>query len=224
MKTLILSDLHINSPHFYNYDKVLSVLSEPWDRVILNGDILDQTKDAFLSNMSVEDVHLLQVIKRKNVIWIAGNHEPILQHTEIITRSWIEFNDSGRSIVVRHGHEYSSLSSGKYWLLETCIVQFQKWWDRLFRTNIQAFLRRLNIKGKPRTDGSTKEWLPHLTKVRNEAIKAHRGFCDVLVIGHNHLPEHIVMSDLEYLNSGTGVGDELSYVTVINGVPELHII
>ena len=258
MLTLHLSDIHIGGLHFNHHEALIALLhSRPWDIVVWNGDVFDQYKHG-LDGLNSEDKRLCEAMRTRpdghitKHVFIHGNHEPFLQKVgPAFTKDSYSFMSGGKRVTCIHGHEFSTFSRPDagplLHAIEWGIVVFQKYFDRIFGTNVQKFLRNLNFRGKYKrvTDGSVREWLPHMTKMRdkviahyqaNNADQPEKARTDIIIAGHNHLPEHVTVPGffesvwcekkkrtqqvayptLQYLNTGTWV-DDPSYVVIEDG-------
>lgn len=228
MQTLIMSDLHIGFKYSRAKD-VLSVLeSEKYDRLILNGDIFD------ISSMMIRphwDEHhtavlkkILKVAKKKEVVYVIGNHDYPLMHLEEYTNKLAGVNicreyvyESGdKRILCLHGDQ-----------LDNTTRRMQRLGDNLYAFGLWANKHINTIRswfGLPYF--SVSKWCKDKVKIiiakafdidrlTGEYLLEYN--CNVLAYGHTHMP---YVSD-NRVNSGSFV-EIATYLTEKNGVFKLH--
>lgn len=119
-RALFLSDLHIGTGRCCAADLLQLLQSEPTERLILVGDILDLSAwQQKAPHFSSDELTLLKLFWRRQrageLIWLLGNHEQPLrdQHHHGLNRpSWIAdqltyHSLDGRRLLVTHGDQLS---------------------------------------------------------------------------------------------------------------------
>jgi predicted phosphodiesterase len=111
-KTLIFSDSHL-SPRFNEdyYNKLVSVINQA-DKVIINGDFWEGYFYKFGEFLSSPWSQLFPLLKKKNTVYIHGNHDLKIyvddrtdRFADLVTESY-EFSSGSKNFICMHGHQY----------------------------------------------------------------------------------------------------------------------
>lgn len=223
MRTLLISDVHIGFKFSRASDAVSVLDNEQFDRLIMVGDIFDiqsmlhrpywdEHHTAFLKKM-------LKLAKKKEVIYVIGNHDYPLYHLQEYTNKLAgvklcreyTYTSGDKNILCVHGDQFDSVSHKLQGVGDF-------FYNILLHLNVLVAKIR-SLFGLPYW--SISKWCKD--KVKNTISKAfsiddklRELDADVVVYGHTHMP--FVQNDL--VNTGTFV--EIStYVIEENGVFEL---
>lgn len=216
-KYLILSDLHLGSTDS-NPKKILKFLkSIEYDTLILNGDIIDGWKLRRGGSIRKKEVevltYLLNVSKRKKVVYVRGNHDDFLDHMIPITLGDIEIVDNyeievnGKKIFITHGDVFDKITKELKWIAYigdigyTMLIKLNKIYNRIrnhFGYPYYSFSKEIKHKVKKAVSyiSDFEESLAKLSK--------HRGYSGV-ICGHIHHPEIREIDGIMYYNSGDWV-------------------
>jgi len=219
--TVIISDLHLGSDNCQA--RSLVAFLEPWlddrrrpQRLILNGDLFDSIDFRRLKKQHWKVLSLLRKLSdRMEIIWITGNHDgpaEVISHLlGVAVEEEFVLESGGRRILVLHGHAFDEfldkhpiltwVADCGYWLLQ-----------RIDGTHtIARFAKR-----------SSKTFVRCSEKiVRGSLARAAKLGCDAVCCGHTH---HAADGgpDGRYFNSGCWTEKPCSYLSVSDGVIELH--
>ena len=109
MRTLILSDLHIGDPRYEDNNLTYSILNkESFDRLILNGDVVDLWTSS-LKTIKKPPIlqYLSNIAQIKELIWVLGNHDWLARGKNLIPGA-IEVESyiiPDTNILCVHGHQ-----------------------------------------------------------------------------------------------------------------------
>lgn len=207
MKTLIISDVHIGSKGC-KAEEILNLLKdETYERYILVGDIIDGWLFVKYKKFTYDHARvirrLLKLSKRKEIIWIAGNHDEFLRKyipLELgnikIVDEWIE-----NEIWFFHGDKYDGVVN-LHWLGVLGSVGYD------LAIVIDRFLKRIGHKkslSKYLKD-NVKAAISFMTDFENEMVRqAVKRNCKTVICGHIHKPEDKLIGEIRYLNTGDWV-------------------
>lgn len=177
MRTLVLSDLHIGDPRYENNGLTYYVLNkEPFDRLILNGDVIDlwtTTINTVRKNPILS--HISKIAETKEVIWVLGNHDWLARGKNLIPGA-IEVESyviPNTSIICVHGHQVYEFQNMAWYAIASTVVSFFLW--KTFGVHLQRFL--------------TSGWLySRLVRRRRKSVLARYGrHVRTIIMGHTHL-------------------------------------
>ncbi len=236
MRITLISDLHLKFKETTE-DKsrrkqvinFLESLKENTDILILNGDIFDLwvawekviIKGYFPILKKLADLNEAGI----RLIFIAGNHDFWFNNFlnnylnfEIYDDFFFEKIDQ-KKIFVTHGDKYTS-NDFRYKLFRTIIRnKFVKTIFKAIHPDLAlSFGNLLSRSSRKRRDSSS-------TIKRKESglinfAKQNLTKYDIIIMGHSHSPIIKNFNDKFYINSGDWINHN-SYVTIINGKPEL---
>lgn len=230
MRTLILSDIHLGNRHCSNalLNEVLD--REKFDRLILNGDTVQNVN---LRKLAPHDWKLLERLrkfgKEREVILIRGNHDhesdynpklngenpPLGTHTvlpgllEMPMREEYLLEVGSRKYTLMHGDQFDPTLSYPM-LTDVAVFCYQ------LTTKINKKLAKW-LKKK------SKRWSGVLRFVREQSIAlARKRNVDGIITGHTHFCEDSHDGDTHYVNTGCWTEYPCSYVTVNEEQITLH--
>lgn len=214
MRSVIISDLHIGSHVCRTEDVASFVAKSNFDRLIINGDMLDHLN---LSRYKKKHWKLLSALEKIQPTIILGNHDVAKEGSDLFLKSLFKsvhheyvLPTSVGEYLIHHGHRCDPLMD--YSLLTEAA-------DRVYHLS-QKVSKKLArwLKKKSKKMGGFLDLL-----VKSAAkVAGQRGFSGV-VLGHTHHAEDVRIQDVHYLNTGcwTG-GDPPTYVEVRDkGMPRL---
>jgi len=225
MKTLVISDIHIGS-RGCNTEGVLNLLKTvEFDRLILVGDIIDGWLFKKYRKFSTEHTtviqKLLKVARKKEVIWISGNHDEFLRKFTPIQIGNItvvdEWQENG--IWFCHGDEYDGIVKLR-WLgilgsigYDAAIV-VDRWMKGLgYKYSLSKYLKT-----------RVKSAVSFMIDFENEMVRqAKKRGCHTVICGHIHTPSEKIIDDVRYLNTGDWIENK-SFVMYDSDNYELKLI
>ena len=230
-KTVIISDVHLGSPHAKLKEVTRFLNSVECSQLILNGDIIDgwhmKKQDDRWTIMESAFFHsIMQMMEGNNteVIYVTGNHDDFLDpivpsslfNIHLVSEYLID-DISGRYVII-HGHAFDSITTRLRWLAKLGGVAYN-------------LLIKFNNSWNKTREYSGKEKYSFSKAVKNavkKAVNLISGFesdlasfaaakkCGGIICGHIHHPEDkILKGGIRYLNSGDWV-ETLSAVVETN--------
>jgi UDP-2,3-diacylglucosamine pyrophosphatase LpxH len=231
MRTLIVSDLHLGLPgRLVQADEALKALlvsyigagirQERWDRVVFLGDMFDLWHSEY-SEIAEAHKDLLMTIDdlSAEVIYLPGNHDGEFRGMRQLNNmavAWppYTFEDGGRTFALTHGDEFdtfSELQSRMASWIGTVADKIACWLLGPGSSVQRAFRRSL---------AETPYREKYAGPIAQAAVDSLHA--DYVIIGHTHMPEIREYGPKTYVNTGDFGPEHLSYVTVTNGIVELH--
>lgn len=222
MKTIIISDLHLGAKNSQT-SKIQSILSTSFDRLILNGDTIDNLNFKKFRQPHWEVLaHLEKIAKTKSLILVKGNHDeqtkkggiknqfdilPKIIGSKFVDEFSIEVGS--KKYLILHGHMFDPtlnfpiITDAADWCYQTAQKinkQAAKW-----------------LKKKVKHVGGVIEF------VRQQSTKyaAKNGY-DGIITGHTHYHEDEIINDVRFVNCGFWVEDPCHFVSVDNSVVTLN--
>jgi UDP-2,3-diacylglucosamine pyrophosphatase LpxH len=229
MRTLILSDLHLGSRHC-NVELVNEVLDhERYDRLVLNGDTINNVNFRKLTRHHWNLLHRFRKIgKERDLVLIRGNHDhdwdfrpgangdnplgtghvlPALLETPM--HEDVKLEIGGRPYLVLHGDRFDPTLNYPL-LTDVAVFCYQ------FTTKLNKKLAKW-LKKKSKKFGGLLEF------IRTQSIEfARRSDYAGVITGHTHFAEDIHDDQVHYVNSGSWTESPCSYVIVEAGRVTLH--
>jgi UDP-2,3-diacylglucosamine pyrophosphatase LpxH len=219
MNTLIISDLHLGARNSRS-DVLRHLLDEDFDRLILNGDVVDRPDSARFSRADWRVVGRLQAVAReRRLIVIRGNHDVLPGPDNgrgstsflagllgVPVRSEYELTAAGERYLVVHGDQFDC-TMNLTWVGDVA--------DWCYGT-IQRMSRGL-AHGVKR---ASKHVCGVVRAVENGALAEarRRGFGGVIA-GHTHFCQDSDYGGIRYLNTGCWVDSPCSWVRAdVDGV------
>ncbi|MCB9365613.1 MAG: UDP-2,3-diacylglucosamine diphosphatase [Calditrichaeota bacterium] len=192
---MILSDLHLGSPNC-NTDGILETLTHAeFETLIINGDTYDNPNLHRLRRPHREVLSCIWDLhnRRKQVIWISGNHDAEILPLFNETISEFVFETPHGRIGVQHGHQFDNFIR-KYPITTEIASRAYYYIQRCVKSN--RFSEYVKY--------TSKSWLNVIKKVRQRALDyaAKRDFRFV-VCGHVHHQEVYTEDDRTYINTGS---------------------
>ena len=219
VRTVILSDVHLGTPHS-KADEVTHFLKHTrCDRLILNGDIIDGwrlRRDGQWTKAHTRFVRrVLTMVQKRDtdVIYLRGNHDDFLarllpmQFENIsLVEDYIHESPSGRYLVL-HGDVFDGVVKNMVFLAHLGDMGYAL----LLRLN-RAYNWFRKLRGKEYFSLSqaikarVKQAVSFIGKFEDQvaALARDRG-CRGVICGHIHTPADKMIGDVHYLNSGDWV-------------------
>jgi UDP-2,3-diacylglucosamine pyrophosphatase LpxH len=220
--TLIISDLHLGARNS-RADQVTELLRTDFQRLILNGDTLDNLNFERFRTAHWEALEQLRrVARRRELILIRGNHEAS-HEASAQRRSRMDVLTNMLGVAVRDEY-YLRVGKRRYLICHgdrfdqtlrmTWVGDLADW----FYARVQDCSRPLAhwLKGR------VKKWGGVLNSVRDGALAhARQNRCDGIILGHTHYSADEVHDGIHYLNSGCWVDAPCSYIRADDSAIEL---
>lgn len=213
-RALIISDTHIGDLRFKDNQHVIQLLkSEQFDRLVLNGDIVDlwvKTFDEVVFDPLFK--YIAQISITKPVVWILGNHDAdIIHHIgcqemgNIKIDDQLLINECGKSILVLHGHQVYSYIGG-YWLMRKLA----------YLNHIIYKYTSIDIQGTIIEPNS------NLAKLKRFDVIKRFGGVSTIIMAHTHMIGWASYNKTTLLDIGSACKTR-SYGIIENGVVSLKI-
>lgn len=213
MKTLILSDLHIGSKGCKTKEILQLLKDKTYERYILVGDIIDgwlfPKYQSFTNDQTKIIRKFLKLSKKREIIWIAGNHDEFLRKYLPMQIGKIkivnEFIENG--IFFCHGDEYDGIVKMK-WLGKLGSYGYD------IAIVLDRFFKKLGIKKSLSSflKNNVKAAISFMVDFENEMVRqAIKRNCKTVICGHIHHPSDKIINDVRYLNSGDFI-ENCSYI------------
>ena len=214
MKRVIISDTHIGSKFYRSNDLLKFLKSEPYDELILAGDIIDFIKIPVFTERCMEIIDAIDV--DKNIIYVVGNHDESLvglvgkKFFNVTFLKRYDFEDGDRKFRIEHGDEYDrGVLHNRIFVKILSVIQ-----------SILEFTFNFDLT----TWWTEKQIKKHQLRSIIHILRHHPKI-DVFIMGHTHIPEAIIWinEDQEiktYINAGDWVTHQ-TYVTVTDGIARL---
>lgn len=211
-RTLVISDTHIGDPRYTDNQKVQNLLrNEDYDRLVLNGDIID----LWLSDIQkVQNDPLYQLIKEiaseKETIWCIGNHEyniEIYKYCGFLPRAYlvdhVELDENGHKILIIHGHQVYSRKNRSW--LNRMMSKLNCWIWKHTGIDFQAIGNR------------TKLYKWEIAGKRKKIIEKYGQDIDTIIMGHTHLIGYCAANGTTLFDIGSSMKTR-SYAVIDDGV------
>ena len=220
--TVVISDLHLGSENCRAKALVQFLESirdgrMPTRRLILNGDVFDSIDFRRLKKQHWKVLSLVRKLSDTIAItWVNGNHDgpaDIVSHLlGVEVEDEVILSSGGKRVLFLHGHRFDQFIE-RYPVttkLADMLYRCLQWLDRSHTIARQA-------KSK------SKIFLRCVEKVQELSMQyARKSHCDIVVCGHTHHPVVETAGGVIYVNGGCWTEVPCHYVTVKDGVAELH--
>ena len=224
MRVLIVSDLHLGAPaRLPQADGELSyLLQEPWDQVILLGDVFDLWLRPMREILKEHPTVIASLNSVKcPVIFVPGNHDSVFQGLDKLNKFQImwpvhRFKSGDKWVAVAHGDAYDQLRGVKSWLGAWLgkIVDTIAGWILGPGVSIQ---RKFRYSYAERGPGRASYVQPIMEKAAADLDG------DIVVIGHTHVPiSPEIIDGKVVVNCGDFGPEHMTYVVVDEGKIELR--
>jgi UDP-2,3-diacylglucosamine pyrophosphatase LpxH len=222
LDALLLSDLHLGCDNCQakRLVRLLERIAEGevrTARLILNGDVFDSFDFRRLGKAHWKVLSLIRKLSDQiEIIWLCGNHDgsaEIVSHLLGVTVMDDYVLESGAErILILHGHVFDEFLDSHpllTWMAD-CIYFFLQ---RIDRTHYFAKLAK----------HGSKTFLRCAKKVEDRAVEmARRKHCSAVCCGHTHAAAARDDQPVAYYNSGCWTELPCTYLTVRDGVVQLH--
>ena len=213
MQTIIISDIHLGSPHSRAEDFInfLNKLPEDTD-LIINGDVIDHW------HKDLEGIHLeaLECLKAKSynrkVIWVRGNHD---EKYNLDGPHNIEFVNSyhiDKRIYISHGYAFDNVMP-----YHRLFIIFFK---TIHRIRVKLGAESMHVARYAKKFPRLYEFLKrHVSKNAIEYAKEN-GYAAV-TCGHTHFIEDKTIDNIRYINTGSWTELPICYIQITDNKIEL---
>jgi UDP-2,3-diacylglucosamine pyrophosphatase LpxH len=219
---VVISDVHLGSDncqarslvHFLESVRRGAMRAR---RLILNGDVFDSIDFRRLKKQHWKVLSLLRKLSdHAEVTWINGNHDgpsDIVSHLLGVTVTDEQIVESGgRRILFLHGHRFDEFIT-RYPVITWFADRVYNFLQKIDRTHSFAKLAKQK----------SKTFLRCAAKIEHDAIRyAARMNCEVVCCGHTHHAAANTSGPVHYFNSGCWTEKPCHYLTVKDGVVEVH--
>jgi len=223
MTTLIVSDIHLGSRNSQAAALSRMLGHAPFDRLILNGDTINNLN---LKKLKPNHWRLLDqlrdIAQRRELILIRGNHDgapggektfgPLDVLASLLTvplREEYPLEIAGRRYLVLHGDRFDPTLS----------------WPALTDAADWCYhgVQKLNKKAAKWLKRRVKKLGGVVAFVRNRSVEHARKLgCDGIITGHTHFCDDEWIEGIHYLNTGCWVDSPCSYVVAAGTQVCLH--
>ena len=219
---VVISDLHLGSENC-RARALVQFLESVRDgrlatrRLILNGDVFDSIDFRRLKKQHWKVLSLVRKLSDTMAItWINGNHDgpaEIVSHLlGVEVEDEVVLLSGTKRVLLLHGHRFDQFIE-RYPVttkLADTLYRFLQWLDRSHTVARQA-------KSK------SKIFLRCVEKVQELSMQyARKKGCDLVLCGHTHHPVTATADGVTYVNSACWTERPCHYVTIKDGVAELH--
>jgi len=234
-KTVILSDVHLGTPHCKIEEMNHFLKHIQCERLILNGDIIDGWQLRRSGKWEVSHTRFVRLILKMmekqatEVIYLRGNHDDVLRRflpldfmNIQIREDYILRAERGNYLVL-HGDVFDLVTThlkilshigdfGYQWLLSFNRL-YSRWWRWKGKGD---FSLSKYIKGR------VKSAVSFISNYEEQVVKLARskGCCGVMC-GHIHTPDDKIIGGVHYLNSGDWVESKTVIVEHLDGRMEV---
>jgi UDP-2,3-diacylglucosamine pyrophosphatase LpxH len=218
---VVISDIHLGSnnceakqlAHFLE-----AVRKGPATRrLILNGDVFDSIDFRRLKKQHWRVLSELRKLSDEiETTWINGNHDgpaEIVSHLLGVSVSEeLVLESGGKKILLLHGHRFDQFIS-RYPLITWVADRIYNFLQKIDQSHYFAKLAKR----------SSKTFLRCAEKIEYDSVRyaAKRG-CDAVCCGHTHHAIANATGPIGYFNSGCWTERPCHYLTIKDGVVELH--
>ena len=227
--TVVLSDIHLGSPHAKTEEVTAFLKSVNCDKLILNGDIIDgwHLKKSGLHRWKAKHTEFFKVIMKMmenfgtEVIYVRGNHDDFLDalaplnfYNVKIVKDCI-YESKGKRYYITHGDIFDTVTTQMKWLamLGDTGYSFLLWVNKVYN----AYRMK---QGKPyyslsqKIKHKVKSAVSYVSDFEKELVNlAKSKKCNGVICGHIHHPENCYYDGIHYLNSG-------DWVETLSALPE----
>ncbi len=216
-RTMIISDIHLGKPNSQAENLLDFLKKNTTETLIIDGDFIDFRQLNILGKRTEKETKVVNYIieqmnKGMKLIYIKGNHDAFirkLHHLHFpnmsIVSDYMLTTKNGKNYYLTHGEWFDFINHhivrlGKLANLFYTLVYL---WEKLFNKHMGKkgyipFAERLKIRFK-------RHLFPKKTLQRKALKLAEKKWCDGIIIGHYHLPDHMKKDSLEYFNTGDRV-------------------
>lgn len=186
-------------------------------RLILNGDVFDSIDFRRLKKSHWKVLSQLRKLSDEvEVVWVCGNHDgsaEIVSHLlglEVVDEYVVESGD--KKVLFLHGHQFDQFID-RYPLATRVADNLYRLLQRIDRSHYFAKMAKRR----------SKTFLRSTEKIRAGAIdQAEQLGCDIVCCGHTHLAVALPNDPVPYFNSGCWTETPCHFLTLTDGVIELH--
>lgn len=231
--TVVLSDIHLGTPHSKTVEVSNFLKSIDCDRLILNGDIIDgwHLQKGGLNKWKPKHTQFFKVIMKMmenfgtEVIYVRGNHDDFLDNLAPLNFYNVKivkdytYTTHGKRYYVTHGDIFDTVTTKMKWLAKLGDVgySFLLWVNKIYNN------RRMK-QGKPyyslsqSIKNKVKSAVSYISDFEKELVTLARvRHYDGIICGHIHHPANTHYDEIHYLNSGDWVETLSALTEDVNG-------
>lgn len=231
ISTIVISDLHIGEKVNKKRKRAFLETFRHYDRIILNGDFLDDFWDYSKTRQSAWSP-VFEALKSKEVIYIFGNHDRDSVELRQATSDFItSYHDqyilpvNEYELVIRHGHRIYPRPDGiLYNPARNIFTKLLKWFAKLVWRLLYPIIliTRFSIEKYPRTlaylqRSFVKPQNKRMKKYAQEHLKDNQ----ILVCGHSHFAEF--SPEEQFINDGANSYNRIEYLSIRDGHMKLVV-
>ena len=235
VRTVIVSDIHLGTPHSKVEEVTHFLKYIRCDRLILNGDIIDgwrlQRGDIWTKSHTRFIRRILTMIQKRDteVIYLRGNHDdflgrllPMQFESLSLVEDYVLETSQGKYLVL-HGDVFDGVVKNMPFLAHLGDLGY----NLLLRLNRSYnWIRRLRGKEyfslSQAIKARVKQAVSFVGKFEEQVAKLARDRgCRGVICGHIHTPADKMIGDIHYLNSGDWVESLTAIVEHYDGRFEL---
>jgi len=218
MKTLIVADIHFGDDRLYDLKQLYNLLlTESYDRLILNGDIVDLWITSWADIIKSDFLKVIEIISNmRDVTWLIGNHDcDIIKNNisaflpKVKIAEFFEMEEGGKKFLCLHGHQ---VYRNKEESLVTQLV-----------TKLNYFIWKYTGIDIQKIHIGAKYYLRYTDMKHRQLIKRFGGNDRVIISGHTHRTEHLVVGGTELFDIGAFIKNG-NYAIIDNGKVEIRTI
>jgi UDP-2,3-diacylglucosamine pyrophosphatase LpxH len=215
MQTVVVSDVHLGSPHCRSEDFIRFVRSLPTDAtLVLNGDTVHTHDSRHYPQKHQEALDMLKTesLKRR-VVWVRGNHDEsyVMEASEKI--EFVPHYHIEKDLFMAHGNDFDNVMPYN----RTFIILFR--FIHHLRILLGAESIHVAVYAK-RFPLLYRVLLRHVTMNAVEYAKEN-GYRAV-ACGHTHYVEDRLQDGIRYMNTGAWTEKTLHYLWVDDGTLEIR--
>lgn len=214
MKILVFSDSHLDQNFEPKKFAFLKRLIESVDQVVINGDFWEGYSMSFNEFLKSPWKELFPLLKRKNTVYVFGNHDKDILSDKRINRfcttsSWrYKLRTPNYTYVFEHGNRLTPYLDD-IWKMKTLPKPLNVFLGELEELLVRFF----DVKGLTFLFG-------RFNDVVKEKLKKELKKNEILVCGHTHVAELDLKA--RYINNGIMRHGLAHHLIITNGIPTLH--
>ncbi len=196
MKTLVISDSHLNLPFEEKKFRFLESIIRGSDKVIINGDFWEGFRISFDQFLDSPYKHLFPLLKARNTVYIFGNHDQedffddrATLFADHIAESYT-MQVNGSKLIFKHGDQYALIINNK---CKPPLKGHRRVLSNMMNEAEKIIVRKLGKKAMRQVHGRYNTIIKK--KIRKELKDG-----EILVCGHTHMAEFNPKE--KFINSG----------------------
>ncbi len=206
MNAIIVSDLHIGSPHFSHQDFEHFLARVPKNHeLILNGDVIDKP----YTEIDPAHQRVLELMRQtsysQKVVWVQGNHDNGYTPRRLGKIHFKLLHSIEHRLLIAHGDDFDEIMPTNQ--------TFMKVFKLMHELRIRLGARPVHVAEY------AKKWKILYTILRNNVMTnavscARENGYEAVTCGHTHYPEDRVFNGVRYINTGAWTESSAFYLLV----------